>query len=97
MARGPVHVKNHRVLPLEARLLDANGVEVGAGIAAPPVLRVVHDPGEGSPVDVTESALPAGRGTAAGAFSLDAGSGTWPFNLATRSDAAPGTYHLSIE
>ncbi len=97
MAGGPVVVRNHRVLPLKARLLDAEGAPVGAGIAAPPVVRVMYEPGTGAPVDVTASALHAGRGTAEGAFSFDVDSGEWHFNLVTRDFSAPGTYRVTAE
>lgn len=95
MAGGPVIVKNHRVLPLKAQLLDLEGAAVGgADIAAPPVVRVVYDPG-GSPVDVTDRAAPAGRGEGE-SFSFD-DSGRWHFNLVTRKYTAPGTYRVSME
>ncbi len=97
MAGGPVVVRNHRVLPLKARLLDAGGVAVGEGIAAPPVVRVTYEPGTGSPVDVTSSALHAGRGTAENAFSFDADAGRWQLNLVTRGFAEPGTYRVTAE
>ncbi len=45
---------------------------------------------------MTASALPAGRGTDANAFSFDP-TGRWHFNLMTRNHTARGTYHVFME
>jgi hypothetical protein len=97
MAGGPVTVRNHRVLPLKAQLLDADGVAVNEDAIAAPLLRVVYDdPASGAAVDVTDGASATGQGTADHAFSFD-DADRWHFNLMTRSYTAAGTYHVNMQ
>lgn len=98
MDNGPVKVKKNKVLPLNAQLFDTEGLLVtDADIVAPPVIQVFYnsEPG-GDPVDVTESALPAGEGTEGNQFVFTE-EGTWTFHLKTKNYSAPGTYTIYMD
>lgn len=95
MDKGPVTVKQNRVLPLKAVLLDSDSNPItDADITALPVLQVFYDSGTGSdPIDVTDEALPAGQGTEGNQF-VFTDEGKWQFNLKTKNYTAPGTYTI---
>ena len=93
---GPVTVKKNRVLPLKARLADADGLLVtSADITALPVISVFFDDNIApSPIDVTTDALSAGQGTDGNQFTFDGSK--WAFNLKTKNYTASGTYTITM-
>ena len=96
MDRGPVTVRKHRVLPLKARVLDADGVELDdLDLGTPPVLQVLFTSArDGDAVDVTEEALPAGSGSRGNQFEFT--KDRWRFNLETRNYTAAGSYRVQL-
>ena len=94
MNKGLVTVKKNRVLPLKVRLLDDNTPVTNSYIIAPPIIRVLYNSGTGDAIDVSDSALPAGQGTAGNQFEFD---GTfWHFNLSTANYTAKGIYTIYL-
>jgi hypothetical protein len=96
MGKGPVTVKNNRVLPLKAQLIDQYGdLIIDTDIASPPVLQVTGKDSGGSNTDLTNQGLFAGQGTDKRQFVFTA-DGKWQFNLNTKNYSKPGTYTISI-
>ena len=96
MGKGPVTVKNNRVLPLKAQLIDQYGdLIIDTDIASPPVLQVTGKDSGGSNADLTNQGLFAGQGTDKKQFVFTA-DGKWQFNLNTKNYSKPGTYTISI-
>jgi hypothetical protein len=96
MGKGPVTVKNNRVLPLKVQLIDQYGaLIIDTDVASPPVLQVTGKDSGGSNADLTNQGLIAGQGTETKqfVFSYD---GKWQFNLMTKNYSTPGTYTISI-
>ncbi|MBL7016885.1 MAG: hypothetical protein ISR84_04930 [Kiritimatiellales bacterium] len=97
MDNGPVTVKKNRVLPLKVKLLKNDGLlATDLDILSPPVLQVEFfgvDVADG--VDVSDQALPAGKGSDGNAFSYT-DDGVWQFNLKTSNYTAPGTYYITV-
>jgi hypothetical protein len=96
MGQGPVTVKNNRVLPLKAHLIDQYGsLIIDTDVASPPVLQVMGKDSGGSNTDLTNQGLFAGQGTGKKQFVFTA-DGKWQFNLMTKNYSKPGTYTISI-
>ena len=85
-------VKKNRALPLKAQLFDSDGNPItDLDIVAPPVIQVIFTPATGgTPLDVTDDALPAGQGTEGNQFEFSGGK--WQFNLKTQNYTSQGTY-----
>jgi len=98
MNRGPVKVRNSRVLPLKASLFHADGSPVtDAELFKPPVINVSFVSSKvTSAIDVTNEALSAGMGAEGNQFELN-DDGNWQYNLATINYSTKGKYRLSIE
>jgi hypothetical protein len=94
---GPVTVKKHRVLPLRAKLVDADGFPVTPfEIVSPPVIQVIFSASANPQViDVTDQALATGHKTEGNQFVFEADQ--WRFNLSTKHYSAPGTYIITME
>jgi hypothetical protein len=98
MDRIPVKVHKNRALPLKAQLVvDQGSIITDLNIIAPPVIQVLYESGSnGTPVDVTESALPVGEGTEGNQFVFTE-EGKWQYNLKTKNYSASGTYSITME
>jgi hypothetical protein len=96
LASYPVKVRGNRALPLKARLFDIAGAEINdLNIITPPALEVWFSESEtGEASNVTEDALPVGKGHDGNLFVCD--QGIWRFNLKTSNYTAPGTYTVSM-
>jgi hypothetical protein len=91
MDEGPVTVKKNRVLPFKAVIQDESGNPIiDLDIVSPPVIQVLFDSPIEASVDVTDDALPAGKGTDGNQFEF--GTDKWQFNLKTKNYTAEGTY-----
>ncbi len=92
-----VTVHKNRALPLKAELFDEDNFLVSdSDLISPPVVQVIFSSIiGGDPIDVTDDALPAGKGTDGNVFVFDFASGRWRFNLLTKNYSAPGTYAIS--
>ena len=92
-----VTVRQNRVLPLKAKLVEEGLPITDTDIVAPPVIEVVFSPSTppSDPVDVTDDALIAGLGTEGNQF-VFTGESKWQFNLKTKNYAAPGTYSVRM-
>ena len=97
ISNGPMIVRNNRVLPLKAQLVDPYGIVIiDTDIISPPFLQVVRvNNGGEPPIDVTSESISAGHGSERNQFVFTS-DGKWQFNLMTRNYSAPGTYTISI-
>ena len=93
---GAVTVKRSRALPLKAELFDSDGVPTtDLEVTALPVLEVTFSPaGSIDVIDVTDQALPAGKGTDGNQFEFS--EGLWRFNLRTNNYTASGSYTVTM-
>lgn len=96
LAGGAVKVNKNRALPFKAQLYDELNIPVlpvHLG-SAPPVIRVIYHSGIGPAEDVTDEAIPAGKGTPGNQFVFE--DDKWQFNLLTKNYTAPGTYTVTM-
>jgi DNA-binding beta-propeller fold protein YncE len=94
---GPITVKKNRAIPFKAELFGEDGFEITAtDLAAAPVIQVhFTSADDGTPVDVTDDALPAGASSEGNVFEFTGDH--WRYNLMTSNYTAAGTYLVSME
>ena len=92
-----VWVRRNRVLPLRAKLINSEGMELDdTNLQASPVVQIEFDSGIGGPSDdITDEALSAEIGMDGNQFVFRGR--RWKFNLKVRDLTAPGTYTVSLE
>jgi hypothetical protein len=97
MNKGALKVRKNKVLPLKMVLIDGDGFPVtDADISSPPVIQVIFTPLVGPAEDVTDDALPAGKGSVGNQLAFDSAGGKWAYNLMTKNYSALGTYTITI-
>lgn len=92
-----VKVEKKRALPLNAQLLDGDGMPLtDANLAMSPVLQVMYTPknGDEAAPDVTYDVLAVGLGTPGNQFTFEVDK--WQYNVETSDYTAPGTYTLKM-
>jgi hypothetical protein len=90
----------NRSIPLAAQLFDtSNSVVTSTSLngAAPPVVDVAYSSGTGPAVDETYLLDPVGHSSSGNAFSFDATTGNWRFNLSSSSYTASGIYSVTMK
>ena len=95
--KARVWINRNRVLPLRAKLIDSEGMELDdTNLQASPVVQIEFDSGISGPTDdITDDALPAEIGMDGNQFVYRGRK--WKFNLKVKNLTAPGTYIVSLE
>ena len=98
MADYPVSFKKNHSLPLRAKIFNTDGVALtGPDLAAPPVVQVWFDSGQGDDaIDVSDDVLAAGQGDEGNQFVFTE-AGKWEFILGTKNYTASGTYTVLMQ